>query len=66
MKMSDENMKLQQTDSIAIDIDDLFKELSEGGVIPYVQEVDDDGNILCERPMTKEELEEFAKQYGLK
>lgn len=66
MKMSDENMKLQQTDTIAIDIDDLFKELSEGGVIPYVQEVDDDGNILSERPMTKEELEEFAKQYGLK
>lgn len=64
--MVDENVKLQETETIEVNIDDLFKELNSGGVVPYIQEVDDDGNIICERPMTKEELEEFAQQYGLK
>ena len=53
------------TDSLGIEFDDLFSD--NATIIPVVQELDEDGNVLREENMSKEEFEEFLKaEAGIK
>ena len=53
------------TDSLGIEFDDLFSD--DATIIPVVQELDEDGNVLREENMSKEEFEEFLKtEAGIK
>lgn len=37
-----------------------FDMLSEAGIIPYIQEKDENGKVISERPMTKEEFIQYG------